>query len=49
MEQLNGSDVTLNRYWLGLLALEGKLHKKMHKLNLNWLVVFSMCLHNGPL
>ncbi len=27
MEQLNGSDVTLNRYWLGLLALEGKLHK----------------------
>ncbi|MBN6710468.1 high frequency lysogenization protein HflD [Haemophilus haemoglobinophilus] len=27
MEQLNGSDPTLNRYWLGLLALESKLNK----------------------
>ncbi|WP_373099676.1 MULTISPECIES: high frequency lysogenization protein HflD [Pasteurellaceae] len=27
MEQLNGSEPDLNRYWLSLLALEGKLHK----------------------
>ncbi|WP_040976761.1 high frequency lysogenization protein HflD [Necropsobacter massiliensis] len=27
MEQLNGSEPELNRYWLSLLALEGKLHK----------------------